>query len=71
MVTKVSKAGTGMYITALSGILTIIGIDIDEGLLTEAFIAVLQGAGALLWVYGQIARKDMEWGMFRKKMPES
>ena len=66
MFTNLSKAGFGMYIAVAATILKTLGLDLDEGNLTEAIFAVVQGAGALVWIIGQLMRKDLSWGVFRK-----
>ena len=66
MFTTVSKAGVGMYVTVATMIFSSLGWDFDEGTLTEVVVAILNAAGAVLWIAGQFARKDMSWGIFRK-----
>lgn len=66
MFNTVSKAGVGMYVTAIVVLLNLIGIDVDEGLVTEAVMGVIAIVGLLAWVYGQFDRKDLKLGLFRK-----
>ena len=66
MFTTISKGGIGMYIVVAASALKFAGLDLDEGDLTEAIFAVLQGAGAVVWIIGQLLRKDLSWGIFRK-----
>jgi len=67
MFTTISKAGVGMYIAIVATLLRTFGLDLDEGIFTEAIIAILQGIGAVLWIIGQFTRKDLSWGVFRKE----
>jgi hypothetical protein len=67
MFTSISKAGLGMYITVIVGFLHAVGVDFDGGTLTEAVFAILEGIGAILWIVGQLFRKDLSWGIFRKQ----
>lgn len=67
MFATISKAGLGMYITVVASILRSLGLDLDEGTATEAVLAIVQGIGALLWLIGQVLRKDLSWGIFRKQ----
>ena len=66
MFTTISKAGIGMYIEIAASLLNYLGLDFDEGLLTEAVLAILTGIGAVIWVIGQLLRRDLSWGIFRK-----
>lgn len=66
MFTNVSRAGIGLYITVIVGFLRYWGLDLDDGQLTEAVFVVLQGIGAVLWIVGQLLRRDLMWGIFRK-----
>lgn len=66
MFTNISKAGLGMYAVIVAQLFQfftgrIIGTDV----LTEAIYAILMGAGAILWILGQVMRKDLSWGIFR------
>ena len=63
---NLSKGGIGMYIVVSAAILQVAGLDLDSGQLTEAVLAVANGIGAVLWIVGQILRKDLSWGLFRK-----
>ena len=66
-----SKAGVGMYASAfavaLQTIFRAFGIDFDEGVLTELFLAVFTVVSISFWIYGQIDRKDLSYGIFRKQ----
>ena len=64
---KLSKAGIGMYVVVATSLLQALGLDLDSGQLTEAVLAIAEGAGALLWIAGQALRKDLSWGLLRTK----
>lgn len=66
MFTNISKAGLGMYVLLLVNLLAAIGINFDANELTEAIYLILNGIGAFLWLLGQMLRKDLYWGIFRK-----
>lgn len=62
---KISKAGLGMYITLISFILSsVFGLDQNEA--TEAITNLFIGIGSILWIVGQITRKDLDFGLLRK-----
>lgn len=56
-----------MFVAVFATLINGLGFDLDTGIMTEAVFLVLQGAGALLWIAGQMLRKDLSWGIFRKK----
>lgn len=55
-----------MYATALVYLLHMFGLDFDEGAATELVLAVLTMVSFAVWVYGQLDRKDLKLGLFRK-----
>lgn len=65
MFVSTSKAGIGMYAVIIVSFLNFLGLDLDEGTLTEAIYAILAGVGAVLWVVGQVMRRDLRFGIFR------
>lgn len=67
MFTTISKAGIGLYTVVVVNLLRLVGVEIEEGTLTEAIYYVLNAFGAILFVIGQVSRKDLSWGIFRKQ----
>lgn len=63
---SVSRAGVGMYASILMLILQMIGVDADEGMVTEVVIAITTLISFAVWTYGQVDRKDLSFGLFRK-----
>ena len=63
---SISTAGVGMYASLVVGILSLIGIDADEGMVTETILAGVQLVAFIVWFWGQIQRKDLTWGLFRR-----
>jgi hypothetical protein len=61
----ISKAGVGMYATMIVALLHIIGLDVDEGMITEAILAFATLISFGVWIYGQVARTDLKFGLFR------
>jgi hypothetical protein len=61
----ISKAGVGMYATMIVALLHLIGVDVDEGMITEAVLAFATLISFGIWVYGQFDRKDLKFGLFR------
>lgn len=64
--TKYSVGGVGMYAVIIVGLFQMIGIDADEGQITEALLAIATLISFATWVWGQLSRKDLDWGLFRK-----
>lgn len=62
----VSTGGVGMYATLIVAILTFLGVDVDEGMATEFVYAIWGVLSFVIWVYGQLNRKDLKYGLFRK-----
>lgn len=67
MFSNLSKAGLGVTIvTVLNFVFPMIGVEVPEGS-TAAFIESMGNVlGFILLVYGQIDRKDLNMGLFRK-----
>lgn len=67
MFTQLSKAGLGVTIvTVLQFLFPLFGIDVPEGSITGAVEAFATLAGFVLMVWGQIDRKDLRLGLFRR-----
>lgn len=62
----VSLTGVGAIITILNTILPLVGIDLPDGALEGVVDAVVTLVGFGLLIYGQLRRKDLEYGIFRK-----
>jgi hypothetical protein len=67
MFNNVSKAGVGMYVTGVMLVLHFIGIDVDEAMVTEVILSIGTIASFALWVWGQLERKDLRFGLFRER----
>jgi amino acid permease len=63
---NVSKAGVGMYVTLIMAVLQILGVDIDEGTVTEVIMAGITVVSAIVWIYGQLSRSDLVLGLMRR-----
>lgn len=63
---KYSVAGVGMYASLIVGLLSFIGIDADEGVVTETILAGAQIVSFAVWMWGQFQRKDLTLGILRK-----
>lgn len=63
-------AGTGGIIavvaTLIDTVAPLIGVNIPTGSAVAALTAAAQVAGFVLLVWGQLRRKDLTWGIFRK-----
>jgi uncharacterized membrane protein len=68
MFTKVSKAGLGMYIVVITNVIGyLLGVNLDVNTTTDAVFYILNAIGAVLWLIGQLSRKDLNFGIFRKE----
>lgn len=63
---SISKAGVGMYVTVIVLVLQWLGVSADVGATTEAVLGGIQLAGFLVWVYGQVTRKDVKFGLIKE-----
>lgn len=62
-----SKAGVGaLLVTVLVLILPMLGIEAKEDGIMEVVDAIGTVAGFVLLVWGQVDRKDLNMGLFRK-----
>jgi hypothetical protein len=63
---NISTAGVGMYATMLVALLHTMGVDADEGMVTEAIMGAIAIVTFATWIYGQLSRKDLSLGIFRR-----
>jgi hypothetical protein len=63
---SISKAGVGMYVTVIVLVLQWLGVQADVGATTEAVLGGIQLAAFLVWVYGQVTRKDVKFGIIKE-----
>ena len=61
-----SMAGSGLVVSVLVFGAKFLGLDLDEGTITEGVANILAAVGFVLLVWGQLRRKDLNWGLFRK-----
>ena len=66
MFSNTSMAGTGVAITLIMLAIKLLGLDIDEGQVTEVVTSGGQVVGFVLLVIGQVKRKDLKFGLLRK-----
>ena len=55
-----------MYVTLIMALLQILGVDIDEGTVTEVIMAGITVVSAIVWIYGQLSRSDLVLGLMRR-----
>lgn len=66
MFVNISKAGIGMYVAVLATIVKMIwGVELDQDIIAGGIVVLLQAIGFILWIVGQITRKDLSYGIFR------
>lgn len=61
-----SKAGVGAVVILVESLLRFIGVDFPEGSVSEAINGLVVFGGLVLLVVGQLQRKDLKYGLFRK-----
>ena len=66
MFNSVSMAGTGVVITLIESVLKLFGIDFPDGSVGQAVNGAVAILGLVLLVVGQLRRKDLNMGFFRK-----
>jgi len=65
MLYKISKAGSGVAFFIMS-VLFAFGFEVPDELVENAVAGVIAILSLILMVWGQIDRKDLKWGLFRK-----
>lgn len=63
---SVSMTGTGVAIYALMTVLAYFGVSLSEGDVAKVVEQALSVFSFVLMVYGQLRRKDLNYGVFRK-----
>lgn len=66
MFKTVSMTGSGMLVIALATILSWIGVNADSSQIAGWVDSILSVAGLLMLVIGQLKRKDLKFGFWRK-----
>lgn len=66
MFSKISLAGTGMYVFAIAFIFNQAGVDIDIDTLQTGVTNVVGTLAFFAWIWGQFRRTDLYLGFFRK-----
>ena len=66
MFTNVSMTGTGITIVLIETILRVMGIEFPDYSVTETVNGIISAGGFVFLVWGQMRRKDITWGIFRK-----
>lgn len=61
-----SLGGVGMYAFLLATALRLLGVDVEEGVVTEFVVSLLQVIAFVVWVWGQVRRSDLKVGLVRK-----
>jgi hypothetical protein len=60
-----SLTGTGLIVVIVTELLRAFGVE-NTGGVQEAVVGLLTFIGWVALVYGQLRRKDLSWGIFRK-----
>jgi|JI8StandDraft_1071087.scaffolds.fasta_scaffold00207_37 uncharacterized membrane protein len=66
MLTSISKAGSGTVVLLLGAVLQMFGIEYSSEQLEIAINGFMAFVGFALLVWGQLDRKDLKFGLFRK-----
>jgi len=59
-------AGVGMYVLAIDFVLKAVGLEAPEGSILAFVNGVIAITALFLWVFGQMKRKDLRFGLVRK-----
>lgn len=65
MIHKFSKGGVSMAVFIIS-IFSIFGFEVPEEMVENAVMGVVAILSLAGWIYGQIDRSDLKFGLFRK-----
>lgn len=63
---NVSKAGVGMYAVLIMSVLSLFGIQADLETVEGVVVSAISLASFVMWVWGQIDRDDLTFGLWRK-----
>ena len=63
---NISITGIGVIITVLDAILPLVGVRLEPGTVSSAINGIVSFVGFILLVWGQVRRKDLKYGFFRK-----
>lgn len=63
---RLSVAGTGWVVIIVMWLLNYLGLEADEGTITAAVEAALVVFGFVAALIGQLRRRDLQYGLFRK-----
>ena len=66
MFTTVSMTGSGLLTIALGTVLGWLGVNAEASQLAGWVDAIVKLAGLIMLVIGQLRRKDLSWGFWRK-----
>lgn len=67
MFSTLSRAGLGAaVVTILNVVFPLLGVEVPEGSVAATAEAVGQVIGFVLLVWGQLGRKDLDYGVVRK-----
>lgn len=66
MFANVSMTGTGIVVYIIGLVLFHSGINFDAGQLEGAVQGAFTLGGFLMMIWGQVSRKDLSWGFWRK-----
>lgn len=61
-----SRAGIGMYTFIVTAFLRAFDIEVTDTQVEEVVLAVINIVAFIVWVWGQIERDDVEFGLIRK-----
>lgn len=67
MFSSVSMTATGAIIVILEQVAKLIGLDLPENTIGNMVDALVTLVGSVLLIWGQLRRKDLAGGIFRKK----
>jgi hypothetical protein len=66
MFKNVSMTGTGLLVLLAMYVASLLGLDFSESQATVFIEKSLEIAGILMTLFGQVSRKDLKFGLFRK-----
>lgn len=60
-------AGTGGIVVLIEFALKLLNIDVPGGMVGDTVNAVVTVAGTIIFIWGQVRRKDLHFGLIRKQ----
>lgn len=63
---KVSTSGVGMWAFIIVSVLQLLGVETDTNTIEGVIVSGITIVSFAVWMWGQLSRKDLKFGLLRK-----